>query len=148
MDNEIKIGELLKEKRESFSLTIKEISRYLKVKEGDIILLEQDMLNSIINTIYLPGLIRQYAKIVKIEDDIVKQCIKNISAKYNINSSQCESANASIYINKCPSKSDLLYAILVFAIMSLALIFFSPLETNNLEITDMIVNQFKQNSDD
>ena len=148
MDSEIKIGKLLKAKRESFNLATKGISFTLKVKEGDIILLEQDMSNLITSPIYLPGLVRQYAKILKIEDDIVDQYIKNISAKYNINYDKHQAANTGGEINKCPSKSDLLYATLVFVIISLTLIFFSPLKTNNLEITDMIVNQFKQNNDD
>ena len=142
--NNINIGEILKTKRESFNLGIEEISRSLKVKASDIILLEQNTVNLINSRIYLPGLVRQYAKILEIKDDVINQYLENIMINYNAKTKQYQSIDTNKEVNKIPSKSDLLYATLIFLAISFILIFFSPIKTKNLAMTDLIINQFKQ----
>ena len=140
------IGDLLKVKRESFNLTIEEVSQALKVKSGDIMLIEQNMQHLITSRIYLPGLIRQYAKILKIKDDVIEEHIKNIMVNSSL--SHNYPIKTSDQTNKFASKSDLFYAILIFLAISLLLTFFSPNKTQNLIMTDLIVDQFKQKSDE
>jgi len=142
IQNNINIGEVLKAKRESLNLGIEEISRNLKVKANDIILLEQNTTNLITSRIYLPGLVRQYAKILQIKDDVIKQYLKNIEINCNTNINQYQSINTDNEANKVPNKSDLFRAIVIFLVMSLILIFFSPLKTKNLAMTDLIISKF------
>ena len=146
MDNKINInvGELLKAQRESLHLEVEEVSRNLKVKVSDIILLEQNTPHLITGRIYLPGLVRQYAKRLKLKDDIIEQCLKNIATHCNVNNNQYQSINIDDTNNKTPSKYDVFYALLIFIIMSLILICFSPTKANKLAINDLIINQFKQ----
>ncbi len=133
------IGEILKSHREDSKVTIKEVSRALKIKEKDIILLEQDSTHLITKHLYLIGLIRSYGQLLKMKQETIEDCVARLSKKSNINKEHL--LNFDSEENRNPSKHYLINALLIFIMIYLVLISFSKFKSQNLAITDLIINK-------
>jgi cytoskeletal protein RodZ len=59
---QLSLGELLKKNRESLDIKIQEVSSFLKVRSSEIKLLENNDIEKIAKSIYIPGLIKSYGK--------------------------------------------------------------------------------------
>jgi cytoskeletal protein RodZ len=138
------IGEILKTKREELKITVEEVSRNLKVKTRDIIALEQNSPSIINSHLYLAGFVKSYAKMLKIKDEVIEEHLKNLTNSCNTQNKKHQLVNLDDEENKSPSRDDLVNAILIFTMIYLLLISFSQFKTQNLAITDLIINQLSK----
>ncbi len=138
------LGEILKSKREELKITVDEVSRNLKVKPRDIIALEENSTNLMTGPIYLAGFIKSYAKMLKIKDEVVEEYLKNMTNNCITKNKKHQLVNLDNDQAKNPSRDDLVNALLIFTIIYLLLISFSQFKTQNLAITDLIINQLNQ----
>ncbi len=138
------IGEVLKQQREHLKITIEEVSRALKVKVGDIISLEQNSLNLITKHLYLIGFIKSYGRLLRIKDEIIEEYLKNIISSCNTKNKQHQLINLDTEANRNPSKDQLVNALMIFAMIYLLLISFSQFKSQNLAITDLIINHLSK----
>ncbi|MCE3255093.1 MAG: Helix-turn-helix domain [Rickettsiaceae bacterium] len=134
------IGDILKTKRISLEISIEEVSHKLKVKKQDIINLEENNLDLITRHLYLSGFIKSYGKILKINNDIIDEYISGMARKCNTKNTKHQLVNLDREQNKNPDKDDLVNALLIFTMIYLLLISLSQFKTQNLKITNLIIN--------
>lgn len=72
------IGDILKEKRGNLNLTIEDICKSLNLRSKDIIALEANDITTISSHIYVPGLIISYAKLLKLDEKIITEKLKDL----------------------------------------------------------------------
>ncbi|MCE2687352.1 MAG: helix-turn-helix domain-containing protein [Rickettsiales bacterium] len=136
-----KLGSMLLSQRESLSMPINVISNILKIKIRDLEAIEQGRLASDNISFYKPGVIRTYAKFLKIDEQIIEQEIKNCCQyldliKYN----QHKLINIGETDNLNPSKSDIVNSFwLSFIIFFFLLIFYNLQETMILNVSSKII---------
>lgn len=135
------LGEILKARREELKITIEEVSRNLKVKTRNIIDLEENSPNLNAGNIYLSGFVKSYAKMLKIKDETIEEYLKNLTDNCITKNKKHQLVNLDGEQTKNPSRDDLVNAILIFTMIYLVLISFSQFKTQNLAITDLIINQ-------
>ncbi len=141
MKNDLSLGAIFKTTREDLGITIEEVSRNLKVKTRYINALEQDSFNQMTEHPYFIGFVKSYARMLKIKDDTIEEYLKNINNECNTKNKKHQLLNLDEDQIKNPSKDDLVNAILIFTMIYLLLISFSQFKTQNLAITDLIINQ-------
>ena len=69
----ISLGDLLRNNRENLNIKIQDISNFLKVRPNEIKLLENNDIEKIAKSIYIPGLIKSYGKYLNINADIIER---------------------------------------------------------------------------
>jgi cytoskeletal protein RodZ len=138
---EWKLGNMLSSRRESLSMPINAISNSLKIKIRDLEAIEQGRLASDNISFYKPGVIRAYAKFLKIDEQIIEQEIKNCCQyldliKYN----QHKLINIGEVDNLNPSKSDIINSFwLSFIIFFFLLIFYNLQETMISNVSSQVI---------
>jgi hypothetical protein len=140
----LSLGTIFKTTREALGVSIEEVSRNLKVKTRYIIAIEQDSFHQMNEHPYFAGFVKSYAKMLKIKDETVEEYLKNIVNNCNTKNKKHQLLNLDNEQVKNPSKDDLVNAILIFTMIYLLLISFSQFKTQNLAITDLIINQLNQ----
>lgn len=115
------VGQFLREKRCEAKIEIAAACAYLKVKAVDIEALEEDNLECVTRHIYVLGLIRSYAKFLKISPQEIEEKIKTLSVKSNTENKSHMLINIGEDLRINPSKDDffnfLLVSILLFLIL-------------------------------
>lgn len=140
------VGELLKFHREKLGLDIKKIARYLNVKEKDIISLENNDIEKIARNIYVAGLIKSYAKYLKIEIGLIDNKIQELPLRSNIEIKKHTLLNIGDDNELSPSKDLVFNSLIISAILIfIFLIIFSSLENNVALInTDGIISDIQK----
>lgn len=138
------IGEALKQKREDLKITIEEVGRALKVKANDIIALEQNSLHLMTKHLYLSGFIKSYCRLLKIKDETIEEYLKNLSSSCNTKNKKHQLINLDAQTERNPDKEYLVNALMIFVMIYLLLISFSQFKTQNLAITNLIINQLSK----
>lgn len=77
-------GKILRNKREELRMEIAEVSSHLRIKPNDIAAIENDEIIKITTHIYIPGLLRSYAKFLRIDEKIIEEQIKFLQLKSNV----------------------------------------------------------------
>ncbi|MES2677180.1 MAG: helix-turn-helix domain-containing protein [Pseudomonadota bacterium] len=134
------IGQTLKQTREDLKITLDEVSRTLKVKLNDIIALEEDSLHLITKHLYLIGFIKSYCHFLKMKNEVIEEYLKNITSSCNTKNKKHQLINLEADTDRNPSKDHLVNALIIFAMIYLLLISFSQFKSQNLAITDLIIN--------
>ena len=80
----VQIGEFLKERRQNLKLEITDVSSYLKVKAHDIEAIENDNLAGVTKHLYVPGLIRSYARFLKLDPKVIEENIRVLPIESNV----------------------------------------------------------------
>ncbi len=81
---EISLGKFLQQRRQELQMEIEKISAALRVKPRDLLSIEEDKIDQLIKRgLYAPGLIRSYAKHLKIEEKEIEKKISNLTFKSN-----------------------------------------------------------------
>ena len=136
-----RLGKMLASQREVLSMPIGIISNALKIKIRDLEAIEQGRLGGDNISFYKPGVIRAYAKFLKIDEQIIEQEIKNCCQyldliKYN----QHKLINIGEVDNLSPSKSDIINSFwLGFAIFFFLLIFYNLQEAMIPNVSSQII---------
>ena len=80
----VSTGQILQEKRKALNIEIADACKALCVKSDDIIAIESDDFDKASSNLYVPGLVRSYAKFLGIEKAIIEEEIKKVSLKSNL----------------------------------------------------------------
>ncbi len=144
--DEVSVGQILKNKRQKLKIEADEVAAYLKIKLRDIEALENDDLHKIIKHLYIPGLLRSYAKFLKIDQRIIEEKIKLLHIESNTNNKKHQLLNIGENIDLTPDQNIfvnfLALSILLFFIL-LSIYNFS--ENNSISISsDNLVEEMKK----
>jgi cytoskeletal protein RodZ len=135
---ELSVGELLSQKRNELEIKISEVSAYLRVKICDIESLEKDDFGSVSNRGYVLGIVRSYAKFLKIDEKLIENRIKAISVRSNIDNKNHLLLNVGEAPNTNPSKDSFFNFLTISILFFLSLLlFYSYLESDR----DLITNE-------
>ncbi len=133
----ISLGEILKAKREELRMEISEISSHLRVKQSDLVAIENNRIKSITNHIYAPGLIRSYAKFLRINEKVIEEQLGLLKFRSNIDNKAHALLNLDEEDNLSPSK-NISFNALTLAIILLLLLF--PIYNHFEDKSDLITN--------
>jgi len=116
------LGKFLQKKRQDLSMEIEKISHALRVKPRDLMSIEEDQIEHLIKRgLYAPGLIRSYAKYLKIEEKEIERKLENMAFGSNTENRKHLLLNIGEESNVTPPKDDffnfLLISILLFLIL-------------------------------
>ncbi len=134
-------GETLRDRREELKLTVEQVGGILKVKAEDIRSLEQDSLHLISEHLYLIGFVKSYCRLLKLKDELIEEYLKNITKSCNTKNQKHQLINLDLEADKNPNKDQLINALIIFVMIYLLLIAFSQFKSQNLAITDLIINR-------
>lgn len=144
--DEISIGQILRNKRQKLKIEADDVATYLKMKLRDIEFLENDDLNSIIKHLYLPGLIRAYARFLKIDSEIIEAKIKLLRIESNANNHKHQLLNIGENIDLTPDKNTFInliaISLLLFFVL-LAIYNFTENKTPTIQ-SDALVEELKK----
>lgn len=116
IEKDISLPQILKEKRLELRMEIAEAASYLKIKPKDLEAIENN--NS--KHLYILGALRSYAKLLKIDPNIVEEKIKLLSVESNVNNKKHTLINIGENLDLKPTKDQffnfLLISILLFLI--------------------------------
>ena len=133
----LSLGKILQEKRRELKIEIREISSYLKIKSYDIEAIENDDIASVTKHLYIPGLIRAYAKFLRIEQETVEEKIRNLPIKSNVENKKHQLLNIGENIDLTPDKDSFFNFLLISFLMFLMLLsFYNSYENKNTLITN------------
>jgi cytoskeletal protein RodZ len=137
----INLGIIFKEKRQELKMEISQVSAYLKVKQSDILAIEEERFADITRHLYVPGLLKSYAKFLHIEKRIVEEKISSLPIQDNIKNSKYKLLNLERDEAMSPNKdlffNFLLIVILMFLIL-LSLYNFYEKNTNLISNNDLV----------
>jgi len=140
-NEETKIGELLRQTRREQNKEISNIASYLKIKASDVEAIENENWKNITRHLYKPGLIRAYAKMLKIDDKIIEKKIKELPFESNIKNIKHRLVNIGEEIEVTPNR-DMFFNFLLISIL-LFLVFLiiyntSEKKTHLLKTQDLV----------
>lgn len=142
--DELSIGQILKQSREEMQISIAEISKTLKIKERDLLALEQDQISLIASHLYIPGFIKSYARILKIDSNLINKKVKELNIDSNINNKKHRLVNINKKDIHSPNRETFFNAILIFAVFYLLLFFIHQYQSKELITTQVIINEFNK----
>jgi cytoskeletal protein RodZ len=135
----INIGDEFKRRREDLEMTTKEVGEVLKIKESDIIFLEQNSIKSINKNLYLEVFVKSYCELLKIDKDFTKELLNNIKGSSN-KKSKHRLINLESDLN--PGRDYIVNASIIFLIICLFLVSFGRFDMNSSKLTKLIIHQF------
>ena len=138
------LGKILQEARIAKNIEIAKICSYLKVKPHDIEEIEQKEIKSC-NT-YKIGLIRSYAKFLKIENDVIEEKIKNISVDLNTSKKKHQLVNIGEDIEPTPNREMFAnFIVISLLVFILFLLIYNIYENNSRPVrTGKLVNKVEK----
>jgi hypothetical protein len=143
--DQLTLGELLRINRENLNIKIEEIANFLKVRTGDIALLENNDIEKIAKNIYIPGLIKSYGKYLKISTRIIDEKIQELSLRSNVEVKKHTLLNIGDNKELSPSKEFFFNSLIISTILLLFfVIFFSIERKNELINTDKIISEIQK----
>jgi len=116
------LGKFLQKKRQELSMEIDKISVALRVKPRDLMSIEEDQIEHLIKRgLYAPGLIRSYARHLKIEEKEIEKKLASMAFGSNVENRKHLLLNIGEETKITPPKDDffnfLLISILLFLIL-------------------------------
>jgi cytoskeletal protein RodZ len=138
----LSIGEFFKKKREESNLEISKVATFLKVRINDIKSLENNDIDKIAKNIYIVGLIKSYARFLKINNNIIDKKISDLSIRSNTENKKHILLNIGDDNELSPSLDLVFNSMVAGLIIFLTfMMIFSSIENNaNLINTDNIIS--------
>jgi cytoskeleton protein RodZ len=131
------LGQILKEKRQNLKMEISEISTYLKIKSYDIEALENDDINAVTKHLYVLGLIRSYARFLKIDPREIEEKIKILPVKSNTDNKTHQLINLGESTIITPSRDSFFNFLLISILLFLVLLsIYNSIENHGASITN------------
>ncbi len=87
------IGIILSTKRKQLNIETAKISLDLKIKVKDIEAIESEKWSDVTHNLYVVGLIKSYAKILKIDENLIEEKIKDLPIESNIKNKKHQLVN-------------------------------------------------------
>ena len=125
---QLNIGELLKNYRQKHQYEIKEIASYLRIKEEDLLMLENNSIDKITKNIYIPGLIKTYGKFLQISNVLIDEKLLDINIRSNTEIKKHTLLNIGENNELTPTKNMVIRSSLIFMFIfltSLIIFFYS-----------------------
>lgn len=143
------IGEFLKICRENSGIEITKVANFLKVRVSDIKSLEENDIDKIAKNIYAKGLIKSYAKYLKINNNIIESKISELSLKSNVDIKKHMFVNIGEYNESSPSNDLVINSLIASTIIFLIfMMIFSSIENNVNSInSENIISDIKKIQD-
>ncbi len=116
------IGELLQAKRCELNMEIAQISDYLKVKASDIEAIEKEDWQSVTRHLYKPGLIKSYAKMLRIDAELIEEQMRQLPFESNIKNKKYQLVNIGEEDELTPNKDMFFNFLLICGLMFLILL--------------------------
>lgn len=138
VENEpILFGKLLQMRRIELSIAVSQISSELRVKERDIEAIERGDMDFVSQHSYTTGIIRAYAKLVKMNSDEIQEGIKSLQIRSNTSNKEYNLINIGEEDEITPKQNSFINALFVSILLFLALlIFYNSYEKNNVSVTN------------
>ena len=138
-------GEILRNKREELRMEIAEVSSHLRIKPNDIAAIENDEIIKITTHIYIPGLLRSYAKFLRIDEKIIEEQIKFLQLKSNVDNKKHLLVNLGEGDHLAPNKNFSFHALIIlFALILLLFPIYNQCEDKSDFITNPdLISQLK-----
>jgi cytoskeletal protein RodZ len=131
------LGQILREKRQFLKMEVAEISIYLKIKSRDIEAIENDDLKHVAKHLYVPGLIRSYAKFLKIDSKLVEEKIKVLPIASNTENKKHQLINIGESDQLSPNKDSVFNFLLISILLFLTLLLlYNSFQNNDALITN------------
>lgn len=144
---EVSVGQILKNKRQKLKIDVSEAAAYLKIKSRDIEAIENDDLTKILKHLYTPGLLRSYAKFIKIDQRIVEEKIKQMHIESNTSNKKHLLLNIGENIDLTPDKNtvfNMLAASALLFFILLSIYNFSENKSTSIS-SDTLIEELKKN---
>ncbi|MFM7620900.1 MAG: helix-turn-helix domain-containing protein [Alphaproteobacteria bacterium] len=145
-DEDYSLGEILKLKRQKLHIEIPTACDFLKVKSRDLIAIENNEIDKISKNIYAPGLIKSYAKYLKINQKTIEHKIKEHHFKSNTENKKHILVNIGEHLELTPKKElfvNCLVISLIIFIFSLSI--FSIKNKHQIALgTNEIIDEIKK----
>ena len=130
-------GEILRNKREELRMEITEVSSHLRIKPTDIEAIENDEIIKITTHIYIPGLLRSYAKFLRIDEKIIEEQIGLLQLKSNVDNREHLLVNIGEGDHLKPDKNFSFHALIIVFLLILLLF---PIYNRSANKGDFITN--------
>ncbi len=138
-NTDISLGKLLQKKREELSLDVKKISSQLNIKIKYIAAIEAEDWQNLDKNLYVAGLILSYAKLLKLDENLINEKIKTLPIESNVNKKKHQLVNIGENLDLTPDK-DVFFNFLIASL----LLFFILLTvmSSKEDKTDLVTNSF------
>lgn len=113
---ELGLGKLLRHKRQELKMEIANIASYLKIKAHDIEAIEDEKWNAVTKHVYKPGLIRSYAKMLKIDMATIEDRIRQLPFESNTKNQKHRLLNIGEEVEITPNH-DMFFNFLLISIL-------------------------------
>lgn len=139
------IGKILRQKREELNIDPLAVGTFLRVKLSDITAIENGDLDGVTKHIYVLGLIRSYAKFLKIAPEIIEEKIRLLTVKSNTDNKKHLLINIGEDPHVTPSKDSFFNFLLISILLFLVLLsLYNFYENNDSLITNKnIIHEFE-----
>lgn len=116
------LGMILREKRLHLKKEISEAATFMRVKVRDVEAIENDDLEHVTKHLYVPGLIKSYAKFLRIDPHFVEEKIRRLPIKSNTENKKHQLLNIGENIDLTPDKDSFFNFLLISILMFLVLL--------------------------
>jgi len=146
---ELSLGQIFRAKREFLKVEMVEICEFLRVKVRDIEAMESDDVSNVSSHIYVLGLIRSYAKFLKIDEKIIEEKIRNLSLKSNTDNKKHLLLNIGENLEITPDKNMFFNVMMISILLFLvALSLYNSFEDKSSLITNKsLILELEKNTD-
>lgn len=140
------IGQILNKCRKDLNLEIKDVCAYLKVKESEIISLEEDRFDNTSNHLYRRGLIRSYGKFLRVETALLEAKIKELPFESNVANKKHQLLNIGENIDLTPDREMFFNFLVIAALISLILLAVYNRKENKDNVLDSndVISRFEK----
>ena len=132
------LGELLRRKRQELNMEIPHIASNLKIKARDIEAIENEKWDNITKHVYKTGLIRSYAKMLKIDMATIEDRIRTLPFESNTKNQKHRLLNIGEEIEIAPNR-DMFFNFLLISVL-LFLVFLAIYNASEKK-TKLLTNQ-------
>ncbi len=119
---ELGLGKLLRQTRQDLNMEIAHIASYLKIKAPDIEAIEDEKWNNVTKHVYKPGLIRSYAKMLKIDMATIEDRIRQLPFESNTKNQKHRLLNIGEEVEITPNHEMFFNFLLISILLFLALL--------------------------
>jgi cytoskeletal protein RodZ len=143
---EMSLSQILKSKRQQLKIETSEIATYLKIKLRDIEAIENGDLSKLTKHLYTLGLIRSYAKFLKIDARIIEEKIKLLNVESNVSNKKYQLINIGENTDLTPDKNSLFDFLIISILLFLTLLsIYNFCENKSASISNKtLIEEFKK----
>ena len=141
-ENDLPLGQILKNKRQQMGIASSVIASQLKIKIHDFEAIEDGDLSKITSHLYITGLLRSYAKFLKIDPQIVEEKIKSLPIESNTSNKRHQLLNIGENNELSPDKDTFFNFLIVSILLFLTLLsIYNFFENKSKPISSETINK-------